>query len=403
MNRIAKIVLPAFLLLIAVSGAAYMMTNRVTPERTAAQEQVIPVEVLEVRHSNEQVVVTAQGTVTAAQQVQLMPEVTGKLIELSPQLVPGGVFRAGEVIARIDPRDYEARVAAQQEAVAGANLLLRQERARQRVAEQEWELLDGTIPDDQENRDLALRLPQIEQAEAALAAAEGALSKAQLDLERCAITAPFDAVVINENVDLGQVVNPQTRIATLVGTEYYWVQVALPVEDLVWIDVPTGTGNHGSAARVIHQAGSVEITRNGHVKRLLGDVDPAGRLARLLVVIKDPLDLGGQKDAAALPLLIGSYVTVEIEGHTVDDVVTVPRMALREVAGRASTGTTEGLWIMDSDDRLAIREAEVIWRAEQTVLLRNGFADGERIVTSTISTPIEGMKLMVAPAEEIGG
>ncbi len=392
-----KIELTVLLVLIGIAGWDYMMSHPVTPKRIAGQENVVPVSILEISFSDEQVVVNAQGTVTPAQQVQLTPEVSGKIIELSRQLVPGGLLEAGQAIAHIDPRDYQVRITAQQEAIARAKLLLRQERARQKVAEQEWELLDSSIPVDEENRDLALRIPQIEQATSALAAAEGALQKAELDLERCRITAPFDAVVMAENVDLGQVVNPQTRIATLVGTDYYWVQVALPVEDLVWITVPTGNSGHGSRARVIHRAGGLEISREGRVQRLLGDVDPAGRLARLLVVIEDPRGLSGQAEPT-LPLLIGSYVTVEIQGRTVTGVVRVPRKALREIESDATTGTSEGLWIMDSDDRLAIRSAEVIWRTSQTVLVQGGLASGERIVTSIISTPIAGMKLMVAPA-----
>ncbi len=391
-----KIELAVLFILIGISGWAYMISHPVTPQRVAGKEQAVPVEVLEIHHRDEQVVVRAQGTVTAAQQVQLTPEVSGKIIELSRQLVPGGLVTAGQSIADIDPRDYQVRISAQQEAIARAKLLLRQERARQRVAEQEWELLDSSIPVVEENRDLALRIPQIEQATSALAAAEGGLQKARLDLERCTITAPFDAVVISENVDLGQVVNPQTRIATLVGTDYYWVQVALPVEDLMWITVPTGSASHGSRVRVIHRAGNLEISRDGRVQRLLGDVDPAGRLARLLVVIEDPRGLAGQSEPT-LPLLIGSYVTVEIQGRTVSDVVTVPRKALREIEADAATGTREGLWIMDSKDRLAIRRAEVIWRTSQTVLVQDGLADGERIVTSIIATPIAGMKLTLAP------
>jgi RND family efflux transporter MFP subunit len=274
------------------------------------------------------------------------------------------------------------QLVAQQEAVAWARLALRQEQARKAVAEEEWELLEASIPADQSNRDLALHLPQIDQAEAAIAAAEGSLAKSELDLERCTITAPFNAVVLREQVDLGRLVNPQTDVATLVGTDAYWIQVSLPVEHLKWIEIPGRGGKRGSTATVIHSAGSVEISRAGRVERLLGDVDPGGRMARLLIVTD-------------LPLLIGSYVTVEIHGRTIDNAIVIPRRALREVHSEGANGARQGLWILDGDDRLATREAEVIWRTENTVIVSNGFADGERLITSTISTPIEGMKLTV--------
>jgi RND family efflux transporter MFP subunit len=375
-----------------------MMANRITPDRLEVAEQVVPVEVTEIVHTDEEVVVRAQGTVTAAQQVLVRPEVAGRIVGLSPSLVPGGLFAAGETIARIDERDYQVQLVAQREAVARARLALRQEQARQAVAEEEWELLEDSIPADTSNRDLALRRPQIEQAEAAITAAKGALAKAELDLERCTIKAPFNAVVLREQVDLGQLVGPQTEIATIVGTDAYWVRVSLPVEHLGWIDIPGRGGRLGSNATVIHSAGSVEIRREGRIDRLLGDVDPAGRMARLLIVIDDPLNLRRPNRKPDLPLLIGSYVTVEIRGRTIDSAIVIPRRALREVHVDGANGAREGLWIMDADDRLAMREAEVVWRTEETVIVSNGFADGERLITSTIATPIEGMKLSVAGA-----
>jgi RND family efflux transporter MFP subunit len=401
-TRIKKVVLPIIILTAATASTGFMMANRITPERLEVEEKIVPVEVTEIVHTSEEVAVRAQGTVTAAQQVQVRPEVAGRIVDLSTSLVPGGRFTAGETIATIDERDYRVQLVAQQEAVARARLALRREQARQAVAEEEWELLEASLPADQSNRDLALRIPQIEQAEAAIAAAEGALAKAELDRVRCTIDAPFNAVVTREQVDIGQLVNPQTEIATMVGTDAYWVQVSLPVAHLEWIELPGRNGRHGSPATVIHHAGAVEIRREGRVERLLGDVDPAGRMARLLIVIEDPLNLQRRPQGSDLPLLIGSYVTVEIRGRTINNVVVIPRRALREHHVEGTIGTREGLWIMDDDDRLSSRQAEVIWRTEETVIVSNGFVDGERLVTSNIATPIEGMKLTVVESSPQG-
>jgi RND family efflux transporter MFP subunit len=401
-TRIKKVVLPIIILTAATASTGFMMANRITPERLEVEEKIVPVEVTEIVHTSEEVAVRAQGTVTAAQQVQVRPEVAGRIVDLSTSLVPGGRFTAGETIATIDERDYRVQLVAQQEAVARARLALRREQARQAVAEEEWELLEASLPADQSNRDLALRIPQIEQAEAAIAAAEGALAKAELDRVRCTIDAPFNAVVTREQVDIGQLVNPQTEIATMVGTDAYWVQVSLPVAHLEWIELPGRNGRHGSPATVFHHAGAVEIRREGRVERLLGDVDPAGRMARLLIVIEDPLNLQRRPQGSDLPLLIGSYVTVEIRGRTINNVVVIPRRALREHHVEGTIGTREGLWIMDDDDRLSSRQAEVIWRTEETVIVSNGFVDGERLVTSNIATPIEGMKLTVVESSPQG-
>ncbi len=393
-----RAILPLLILGIAVAGVAYMMANPITPERLEVTEQLVPVEVMEIRHTSEEVVVEAQGTVTAARQVQLRPEVTGRIVKLSPSLVPGGRFTAGQTLATIDQRDYRVQLAGRREAVARARLALRQERARQVLAEEEWRLLEDSITAGDSDRDLVLRVPQIEQAEAAIAAAESALDKAELDLERCNLTAPFNAVVIREQVDVGQLVGPQTEVATLAGTDAYWVQASLPVDHLAWIEIPGGDprGSPGAAATIVHRAGAVEIRRQGRVERLLGDVDPAGRMARLLIVVDDPLSLKSRHPGSELPLLIGSYVSVEIRGRTIRDAIVIPRRALREVPADGDGGAREGLWIMDADDRLQVREAEVVWRTEQTVIVADSVADGERLITSTLATPIEGMKLAVA-------
>lgn len=401
-STLQKAALPVVVVGIALAGAAYMMANRVTPERAEVEEVSTPVEVLEASVRSEQIIISAQGTVAPALEVRIRPEVSGRIVKRSAALVPGGRFRRGETMVRIDERDYRVNLTRQREAVATAELVLRQERARKAVAEDEWELLEDSVPADAENRDLALRIPQIEQAQAVVAAARGSLTKAELDLERCTIRAPFNALVVRESADLGQVVNPQTEVATLVGTDAYWVQVALPVEDLVWIDIPHEGRRRGSKATIRHRSGDLEVVREGYVERLLGDVDQAGRLARLLVVIEDPLHLKTGQTDRGVPLLLGAYVTVEIEGRRVDDVFAVPRRALREINPASASSVREGLWVMDESRRLEIRPTEVVWRAEQTVLVRSGVEAGELVVISDISTPIRGMMLEIADEADGG-
>lgn len=387
------------ILIIGIGGFRYMMKHKITPDRTPAEEEVVPVAVSVLSHTTEQVKVTAQGTVTPARQVQMRPEVTGRIVEMSSRLIPGGYFPKGAMLARVDSRDYEARVAAQKDMVAQATLRLEQERARQSVARQEWELLESSIPADQANRDLALRIPQIRSAEAALAAAESGLAKAELDLERCTLTAPFNALVIRENVDTGQVVNPQTEVAALAGTDQYWVQVSVPVEYLSWIDTPAASGT-GSPATIIQKTGAGTITREGLIIRLLGDLDPAGRLARLLLSIDDPLNRRDNK--GQLPLLLGSYVTVEIMGKTMEQVLVIPRSAIHDMDGEATADgrNREGIWLMDEDDRLSIAPVEVAWRTRDSVFIANGLQDGDRLVISSIPTPVQGMKLSTLPEND---
>ena len=297
-------------------------------------------------------------------------------------------------MVRIDSRDYEAQVAARKDQVVQAELRLKQEKARQAIAREEWELLGSSIPADKANQELALRIPQIESAKAALAAAQNALSKAELDLERCTVRAPFNSLVLRENIDPGQVISPQMEIAVLAGTDQYWVQVSVPMEYLPWIEIPK-EDEEGSHVNILQKTGGKNIIRKGHVIRLLGDLDPNGRLARLLISIDDPLNLKNDKDQ--LPLLLGSYVTVDIAGKTMKDIMVIPRDAIRNLDGEAESKypDSKGVWVMDSDDRLHIEPVDIVWREKGSVLVKTELKNGVRLVTSDIPTPLRGMKLII--------
>jgi RND family efflux transporter MFP subunit len=390
LTKLLPLVIVAAALLVAVA----LIKTRRTAGRGAAREASTLVRVMPAARSREQVRVVAMGTVMPAQEVVLQPEVSGRVVEQSPKLIPGGHFDAGEVIAQIDRRDYELAVEQQKANVARAEFELKLEEGRRTIAEREWELLDQDVRWSEAGRDLALRKPHMENATAALDAARSGLKRAELDLDRTVIRAPFNVLVQDEFIDVGQIVSPQTHLANLIGTDCFWVQVSVGVDRLGWIRFPGVERPEGSKARIVYETGiDGTIEREGHVVQLRGDLDPKGRMARILVAIDDPFSLesavGGTDvltENGKPPLLLGAYVRVEIEGTELEDVVAVPRTALRD---------GDRVWIMGQQERLVIRDIEVAWRLRDTVLVRNGIGEGERIVVGAISTPIPGMKLRV--------
>lgn len=372
----------ALVLGVSVYGAYWMVQHRPAPVRVVTEVKPTLVEVVTARRGAEPVRVSVMGTVIPARTVALMPQVSGRVIEQSPNLVPGGRVREGEILARIDPRDYELLVEQQKAQVERAQYELKMEEGRQVVAQREWSLMDPALPKPEANTDLALRRPQLKAAQAGLAAAQSALQMAQLNLERTVLYAPFDALVQEESVEIGQFLSPPARAATLAGTRQFWVQVSVPVDKLDYIQIPDVNGAAGSKAVVTHATGSETRTvREGRVIRLLRDLDPTGRMARVIVAVDDPLAL---QDAARRPILLGAYVHVDIEGTPMQDVCVVPRAALRE---------GDEVWVMDANDQLAVRKVEIVWRREDAVLVRSGIESGDRIVTNRLSTPIPGMKL----------
>lgn len=216
-------------------------------------------------------------------------------------------------------------------------------------------------------------------AEMNLTSAQSALARAELDLGRTVIRAPFNASVVEESVDIGQVVGAQTTIARLVGTDQLRVTLSVRVEELALIQVPGST----VTVRQRLRAGEA-IERAGSVVGLVDQLDPQTRRAELVVLIDDPLDAEG-----GLPLLPGSTVDAEIRGEEPQSVVRVPRAAVYD-------GNT--VWVVSPESTLERRVLTPVWGDDDAVYVRDGLETGESLVTSPLSAPVEGTRV-----QAIGG
>jgi RND family efflux transporter MFP subunit len=387
LRGIVKVLLPLLVLAAGLAGASYIRSTGPKP-RKKQPEQVTPlVQVMEVHRSRESVVVEAMGAVIPAREIVLKPRISGEIISVHPEFVEGGLLKTGDEILRIDPRDYELELAQQKSQVTSANYALKLELGHQDVAKREWQLLNGGKKAEPLDRELALRKPHLRKAKADVEAAKADLEKAQLNLDRTIILSPFNSIIRVRNVELGSQASSQESLAELVGTDEYWIRASVPVDRLKWITIPRKTGEPGSPARIIYGNGSYE--REGSVIRLLGDLESEGRMARIIVAVKDPLnlDVGETKTP---PLLMGEYVRVEIQGQKLVDVFRIPRIALRDDAY---------VWIAGEDDRLSVRRVETLWRDAESVLLRAGLEDGERLIISDLPTPVKGMKVAIGASQ----
>lgn len=405
--RVVRIALPIGILALGIVSLFVLVSTKPEAKKVPRSNRGTVVEIQVVEPSSERVSVLARGTVLPARQVPLGPEVGGKVIAVAEKLEPGGRFAEGELLIRVDPSEYRLAMQQQFAAVDSAQTQLEIEQSRKKIAEREWELFEKERA-SKDGSAVALREPQLRTAKVNLEAAESGLQRARLNVARTLVKAPFNGVIQARNVELGQMVAPGTPVATLVGTDHYWVQVSVPLAQLAWIDVPGVRGvSEGSTAVVRQRIGDESIVRSGRVIRLLSDVDPAGRMARLLVEIDDPLGLEGEAVAAAaagegassvseLPLLLGAYVEVEIQGRAAAEVFEVPRVALHE---------GEEVYLMGEDDTLVKRAvgAHVLWRREDTVLLSGGVSRGDRLIVSPVPAPIEGMTLRLPGAASSDG
>jgi len=356
-----------------IAGAMVYLTPEA--ERKAPEEVITRVEVIEAQPEDKPARVRATGTVEPARQVVLMPQVSGRIVWQSDELVPGTRVEKGTVLARIDPTDFELAVEQSKSQLRSAELELELEKGRQDAAAREWALLgDGRDADD---APLALRKPQLQAARQNLAAAQAGVKQAEINLQRTFLVAPFNAVILDESIDVGQLVGPTTTAATLLGTDEVWVRVSIPVDQVPAIELPTEE-HPGSPARVEQRLATGAVVRDGSVAKLMAQLDASTRTAQLLVVVPAPMD----GPEGSIPLLPGAYVDVAIDGRVLSDVMTIPRTAL---------DGGDKVWVVEHEGTLGSRTVRVGWREARDVVVTDGLEPGSRVVVSPLAYPVEGM------------
>ncbi|HHO53916.1 MAG TPA: efflux RND transporter periplasmic adaptor subunit [Deltaproteobacteria bacterium] len=384
MNTVVnRVLLPLGILVAAIASAGVLVISRPEAERAVPETQTPRVEVIEVRPEDVVAQIEATGVVQPAQQITLTPQVSGRVVWQSDALMPGAKIEQGDVLARVDPTEYALLVEQAKSSVRAAEVELELERGRQRAAAREWALLG----EGQAEAPLALRKPQLMAAEQALEAARAGLKQAELNLQRTYLVAPFNAVILEENIDRGQIVSPSTPVATLVGTDEVWVKVSIPVDQLPAVALPT-QDTPGSPAKVRQRLGpDTSIVRDGAVVQLMAQLDPQTRTAALLVAVPNPMDTSDGQ----LPLMPGAYVDVAIDGRILHDVMSVPRVAI---------DGGDKVWVVEREGSLASRRVTIGWREAEDVVITKGLEPGSHVVISPLALPIEGMRVEAISSPE---
>jgi RND family efflux transporter MFP subunit len=379
--------------ILAASVAAIVVINRTEPtaqQIEATRKSSALVETVTVRRGTYAPRLVVLGTVDPAQEVTLSPRVSGQVTELSPRFVPGEIVRQGELLVRIDPADFENALSIRQSELEQSQASLEIEEGRQRLAEKELALLEGTI--DETNRALVLRKPQIASIRAEVSAAQAAVERARLDLQRSKVTAPFDAQILSRSVNVGSQVSPGDELAQLVGIEAYWVIATVPVRSLQWVQFPDAECEDSAC-----QGSDVTLRnpgtwppgaeRKARVSRMLGTLDQQTRLARVLITVSDPL----ARNTEGPPLILDTLIETEIEGRPLENVIRLDRDHLHQ---------DDTVWVM-KDNELQIRNAEVVFQDAEHAYLRSGLDDGDEVVTTTLATVAEGIGLRRIDAEPV--
>lgn len=330
-----------------------------------------------------QMVVFGFGTVEPKVEVQVVPQVSGRVDDRHNDFINGGFFKADEPLITIDQRDYKLAVENAEAAVAADQVYLDRELAEAAVAREEWTQLN---PDREPTSSLVLRGPQIAEAKAKLKASEARLATAKLNLERTVISMPFDGRVAAESVDVGQYIMAGQAIATVYGTDVVEIVVPLQDRDLAWFDLPTSFNNpassplvSGAEALVIADFAGGRHTWAGRVVRAEGRIDSNSRMVNVVVEVTNPFEASDSRP----PLVPGMFVEIEIKGKGLDGVIPVPRYAVHNA---------DEVWVA-RDGRLWIQKVEIARQDKDYTYVTAGLASGAVIVTSSLEVVTNGMKI----------
>ena len=369
MKLLLRILIPLAVLAGAGYGTYLLIESRPAPPIRVVEDPIQTVETIEAAFENVLLRVRSEGTVAPRIETELNSEVAGRVVEISPALVVGGFFEEGEVLFRLESREYELAVTRSRAAIAQANLRLETERQEAAVAEREWQLLDIGRPTP-----LALREPQIAEALASLASAEAALAQTEYDLERTVVRAPYDGRVRTERVDVGQFVQRGDSVADLYSVDAAEVRLPIPDAELAFVDLPLAYRDSGgedvSKPGVTIRAQFAGETHEwiGVIERTEGEIDPITRMVNAIARVEDPYSRSSNPGRP--PLAVGMFVEAEILGRSSGEVAVLPRSAMR--AG-------DQVLVVDLEGKLRFRTVDVYRMERERVLVRAGIDRGDRI------------------------
>jgi len=386
---ILQVLLPLAVLAVGANLALTMIEAREEPETKPVEVPPPLVRVIAAAPTGRRLIVKAEGTVVPRTQTDIVPEVSGRVVWVSPSLVSGGFFEEGEELLKVDRREYELGVVRARSAVAQAELTLATEQQEADLARKEWESLGEGEPTP-----LTLREPQVAQAKATLASALAALEQAQYDLERTVVKAPYTGRIRTKSVDVGQFVNRGSPVARVYAVDYAEVRLPIPDDQLAYVDLPLAFRGQDGVAKGpevtlrARFAGRQHIW-HGRIVRTEAEIDPQSRMVRAVAQVADPYGQGGRPGRP--PLAVGMFVEAEIAGKWAPSVVPIPRGALRG---------EDTVYVVDSSGRLEFRRVAILRTDREQVLVRAGLEAGEKVCVSSLETAVNGMMVQVAEPQE---
>ncbi|MCL1048296.1 efflux RND transporter periplasmic adaptor subunit [Shewanella abyssi] len=365
-----QIILPVVVIAIGVAGFFGMAALKKPPEEKAEIDTTPLVSVQTVEIKPMDFSVNSYGVVAAKYETELVSQVNGEIVFLSEKFVRGGFVKKGDVLAKIDPSDYDAALIDAQASMASARATLVQEKAFGKVAEAEWKRIKDGVPTE-----LSLRKPQLAQEIAKLNSSEAGLKRAKRNVERTVIKAPYDALIEARNIGLGSYVSMGSKVGKVLSTDDAEIRLPIADKELQFLH------DKGKYAEVLLKgqfAGKPQVWK-AKIVRSEGVIDSRSRMTYLVAEVSDPYGLNSDTNE----LRYGTYVTASIEGLHAGQVTEVARHLVinNQVA------------VLDDDNKLRYKDVNIVRQIGSKVIITDGLDAGMNLITSALDYPIEGMQL----------
>ena len=375
-----KILLPLAIIAGAVVLSSLMFVFKPAPPKLESPETALAVETIVLGKTTTRLTIQSQGTVLPRTRTTLISEVSGAVLEVSPQFVVGGVFKAGDVLMQLDPTDYKVALQRAEARLISMNAQLSFEQARSDQAEKEWAMTGRPAS---EAPLLALRKPYLAEAKANVLQAEAEVLQAQQKLDKTTIRAPYAGMVSEKMADIGQFVATGSKLGEIFAIDYAEVRLPMTKRDMAKLNLEALAGGQASSTVTLTASvGGADLQWDALLVRSEGVVDQRNRAQYLIAQLDDPYNIRNSRQNPAL--LMGTFVRATIAGKQLEKVFAVPRHALLEGDNVAA---------VDKDNRLRLKKVEKIFGDDQFYYITNGLEEGVEIIVSAVGIAIDGMRV----------
>lgn len=397
MSRISSFIIAGVIIVVSVALAAFLISLAPEPTRTEQPPQVPFVQTSLVTAGTGPIPVFGSGTVRPSAEIDIVPQVGGKVVWVDSGFQSGGRIAAGQTIFRLEEVDYQYRVQEAEANLAASRVALLKEQEQASIARAQYELYSGQREGEaapSAANPLALREPQLNAARAAVNREEARLANAKLALSRTKVTAPFDGFVQEESVDVGQIVAAGQPVARIFAADAVEVVVPLPDSDAALIpglwSLAAGDENRAVAVRVVARYGDGTYAWAGYVDRGEAYLDKQTRTIDVIVRVPDPIHSGSPTDGTvplngSPPLLVGEFVEVEIAGLELEGYYQIPRASLR---------SGDEVWVVNGSGVVSIVPVQVLQRTNDEVYVTGPLESGQAVITGGIQFVTAGMRVL---------